>query len=282
MNKLEYYDRQSVEWSQSEIENLISEYQTEGLNIIQLGDLHRRTPGTILYKLLNNGTISSKKTCRGYLEYKNSELYREIVSKNGGKREKKPKEARMSQSDQISELKNEILKLKEDLQEALILIRDLCSTKNLERSTIKKEIIPPDYSQFSDTPWFDGLSEERIARITTSKKEREFWFRRFLASYLELDRTPKIEYIKNRLNVLEEGSAKILPNHMYSLSIALKTRLEEHVKMYDNLKNLYSQKCNNDSVKISKFDEIYKGLSEELNTILVTIEILIFKLEKEN
>lgn len=86
MNNLDYYTRQKEFWNETEIKNLKTEYEISLLTISQIGDIHRRTPGSIGYRLKNLGIVENQTLSRGYLEYKNSDLYKQIVSS-----EKKPK-----------------------------------------------------------------------------------------------------------------------------------------------------------------------------------------------
>jgi hypothetical protein len=79
MNKLEYYHRQKEACEDRELNDIKTEYELKGMTISQIGDIHHRTPGSISYKLKNLGIISDNKLARGYLEYKESSLYKEIV-----------------------------------------------------------------------------------------------------------------------------------------------------------------------------------------------------------
>ena len=79
MNRLEYYDRQQDSWEKEEVDSLTSEYETKELSIRDIADIHRRTPGSISYKLKNMGLITHSAMSRGYMEYIQSELYQEIV-----------------------------------------------------------------------------------------------------------------------------------------------------------------------------------------------------------
>ena len=48
---IEYYDRRKEEWSTSETEQIHIEYLYKQLTILQIANVHKRTPGDILYKL---------------------------------------------------------------------------------------------------------------------------------------------------------------------------------------------------------------------------------------
>lgn len=79
MNRLEYYDRQQDSWEKEEVDSLTSEYETKEMTIRDIADIHRRTPGSISYKLKSMGLITHSAMSRGYIEYIQSELYQEIV-----------------------------------------------------------------------------------------------------------------------------------------------------------------------------------------------------------
>jgi len=79
MNRLEYYDRQQESWEKEEVISLTTEYEEKELSIRNIADIHRRTPGSISYKLKSMGLITHTALSRGYMEYVQSELYQEIV-----------------------------------------------------------------------------------------------------------------------------------------------------------------------------------------------------------
>jgi len=89
VNTFEYYDRRKDEWTTSEIEQLRMEYMDKHLNILQIADIHKRTPGYISSKLKMMKIISSSNQARGYFDYRNSELYKEIIEKNNIERREK-------------------------------------------------------------------------------------------------------------------------------------------------------------------------------------------------
>ena len=79
MNGLEYYNRQNENWSDKELQDIRTEYETNEMTISQIADIHNRTPGSISCKLKNLGIITHIILSRGYLDYKNSNLYKQIV-----------------------------------------------------------------------------------------------------------------------------------------------------------------------------------------------------------
>jgi len=129
MNKLEYYNRQKEEWTYKENQDVKNEYQTKEMTISEIADIHHRTPGSISYKLKNIGLITDNKLSRGYLDYKNSDLYREIITKGKtGDPEKKVKlkiENFPVRTREILQMRNEIDDLKKDVKEMLRLMNAL-------------------------------------------------------------------------------------------------------------------------------------------------------------
>lgn len=132
MNSLSYYNRQKEDWTNKELEQLKDEYENKKLNISQIGDIHHRTPGSISYKLKKLMLISHNTIARGYDEYKNSNLYNEIVSggvrrqseKKDKKEEKKPlvKVSSALQTSEYLELKKDIRDLNTKIDEMLRLM----------------------------------------------------------------------------------------------------------------------------------------------------------------
>lgn len=133
---IKYYTRQKEEWLKYEVDILQKEYG-EGLSIMELGILHKRTPGSISYKLKNMGIINHNTLARGYKNYKNSILYKDIVSIN--RKEDNLKKERQKSKQQTSikmvypdksnielqELRSEVRELKQDVKEMLRLMNAL-------------------------------------------------------------------------------------------------------------------------------------------------------------
>lgn len=136
MNKLDYYNRQKDVWDEKELYDIKIEYETKELTISQIADIHRRTPGSISYKLKNLGIITNNTNARGYLEYKNSSLYKEIVetgkATDAEKRVKKEAKLRLktemsiiNPTNDITELRKEVAFLRKDVKEMLRLMNVL-------------------------------------------------------------------------------------------------------------------------------------------------------------
>ena len=142
MNGLSYYTRQKESWDDTETEDIKKEYNIYKMSISEIADIHRRTPGSISYKLKNLGIITHNTLSKGYEEYKNSDLYNEIVKK--GKIEDAEKKAKkestikssidlsliQKQSSDITELKNDIKSIKKDIKHILWLINAVYDFEN--------------------------------------------------------------------------------------------------------------------------------------------------------
>ena len=69
-------------WYQDEDDQLNDLYNHKMLTILEIAKIHNRAPGGIISRLLRNNYIPNRVSARGYLEYKNSDLYKQIVSRN--------------------------------------------------------------------------------------------------------------------------------------------------------------------------------------------------------
>lgn len=139
MNPLVYYDRQKAPWHDQELENIKEEYVNKELTVIEIADIHHRTPGSICYKLTKLGLIHDYKVARGYSEYKDSTLYKEIVESSKKKDDiKKAKSESVASTPPVASLprmntytkelihlQGEITSLKQDVKEILRLMNAL-------------------------------------------------------------------------------------------------------------------------------------------------------------
>lgn len=122
MQKLEYYDRQKKPWIDIELEQIRHEYENDKMTISQIGDIHHRTPGSISFKLQNLGLIKHNALARGYPEYKNSKLYKEIVENGNDYSNKTPKNRKKDPIIEINEMRHDINLIKKDIQKILRVI----------------------------------------------------------------------------------------------------------------------------------------------------------------
>lgn len=141
MNPLEYYNRQKEPWDTKELDDLKREYVTNELNISEIADIHRRTPGAIACRLKTINIVVANALARGYSTYVNSKLYNEIIETSKSKKSERvikresklrvhvePKVesyAIVTTSKEISELRNEVSSLKKDVKEILRLMNAL-------------------------------------------------------------------------------------------------------------------------------------------------------------
>ena len=137
---MDYYTNSGQSWSDQEEEQLKKEYIEQKLDINEIGKIHKRTPGGIGSRLCILGIIEHRLSARGYTEYKNSNLYREICEKGPPKKEKISKESKekkiktsvtennilitIKQSD-YDELKEELYNVNNQLNEIKNMIRKL-------------------------------------------------------------------------------------------------------------------------------------------------------------
>jgi len=133
---MDYYTNSGQLWSSQEEKQIKKEYNEDNLDINEIGKIHKRTPGGIGSRLCILGVIEHRVSARGYSEYKNSDLYKEICEKGPYKR-KKPKEKKIKtsitesnvlisikQSD-YDNLIEEIYDVKDELHEIKNMIKNL-------------------------------------------------------------------------------------------------------------------------------------------------------------
>ena len=77
-------------WTSEEDRNLYELYNVDLLNIIEISNKLYRSPGTIISRLIKHNYIPNRTSARGYLIYRNSDLYKSIVS-NAEERKKNNK-----------------------------------------------------------------------------------------------------------------------------------------------------------------------------------------------
>ena len=125
MNKLDYYNRQKEVWDEKELCDIKNEYEIRELTISEIADIHRRTPGSISFKLKNLGIITHNTLSRGYLEYKNSSLYKEIVETGKATNAEKEAKLKLKTETTIMNSANVIVELRKDVKELLHTMNDI-------------------------------------------------------------------------------------------------------------------------------------------------------------
>jgi len=111
-------------WSKTEDAQLNKLYNEDMLNVIEISKIHNRAPGGIISRLNKQGYIEDRKQARGYVEYTNSDLYKEILKNNKDKKktetvDKKEKLRKTSQLEcsSIHICKHDYMELKNDVKD---------------------------------------------------------------------------------------------------------------------------------------------------------------------
>ncbi len=117
-------------WTQEEDTQLNKLYNEDMLDIIEISKIHNRAPGGIISRLFKHNYIVNRQSARGYIAYKNSDLYKEIVSNNKDKKKTQIKPTQIDNilisinkidyielQNDVKEMKNEIKELKNNIKE---------------------------------------------------------------------------------------------------------------------------------------------------------------------
>jgi hypothetical protein len=116
-------------WSQEEDAQLNKLYNEDMIDIIEISKIHNRAPGGIISRLFKHNYIVNRQSARGYIAYKNSDLYKEIVSNNKDKKQTKvadkpEKKIQPTHIDYI-ELQNDVKEMKNEIKELKNTIKEL-------------------------------------------------------------------------------------------------------------------------------------------------------------
>ena len=104
-------------WYQEEDNQLNQLYNVELLNIMEISKIHNRAPGGIISRLCKHNYIPNRISARGYLEYQNSDMYKQIVLKNRENNIQFQKEnVKKKENILITIDKNDYLELKADIE----------------------------------------------------------------------------------------------------------------------------------------------------------------------
>jgi ribonuclease HI len=133
MYSLEYYTRQKSSWKHDEVQQISNEYESLQKSISEIADIHKRTPGSISYKLKSMGIISNNKLSRGYEEYRTSALYAEIVGNAKFSRISKNSAKKYSENQTQVDLE----KMKTDIQEIKENVNLILKHFNIETKEMK-------------------------------------------------------------------------------------------------------------------------------------------------
>lgn len=129
MESFSFYVNSGLPWMEEETKKMLQEYDA-GLDIIEIGRIHKRTPGGIAHKLKSLDVVYPMSAARGYEKYKTSALYYEIVKTLKTQKEERQKYRKMKQQtqsletieimnlkDQISQMYNEVQNMKKSLSD---------------------------------------------------------------------------------------------------------------------------------------------------------------------
>jgi len=155
MNTLDYYNRSKESWLPDEAADVKREYNDEYKDILEIANIHRRTPGCIAWKLNSMAIIPHNRLARGYQAYTMSALYNEIVQdarKNDDSKKLKKEERNKVKVDsavkiienaslsEINSLKGEIHNIKSDIVE---MKRDIKELLECMKAVYEFENAPP-------------------------------------------------------------------------------------------------------------------------------------------
>jgi hypothetical protein len=128
---MEDYSLAGHPWGSIEDNQLIKEYTLDKLTVMQLSKIHKRMTGGIISRLIRLKLIDKRDNANGYLEYKQSDLYKEIC-RNKKENRKISKETKITEvinseidSLEITLLKKDVIELKKDVKEILRLMNAL-------------------------------------------------------------------------------------------------------------------------------------------------------------
>jgi len=143
------YSRAGQPWEMNEDSQLVKNYNINNLDIMTISKIHKRMPGGIISRLKHHNIINIRTSARGYLDYKNSDLYKEICkNKQEQKKEQKGKKIQdisIKNNDEshiiqikkdvkeINEIQTEIASLKKDVKEMLRLMNALYEFETEQR-----------------------------------------------------------------------------------------------------------------------------------------------------
>jgi len=123
-------------WSQEEDNKLNKLYNEDMLDILEISKIHNRAPGGIISRLLKNNHIDNRTLARGYMIYKNSDLYKTVVYKDKKRTDvvSKPEKNKTNHIDNVLisihksdyvELQNDLKEMKFEIKELKITIKEL-------------------------------------------------------------------------------------------------------------------------------------------------------------
>jgi len=119
-------------WLPEEDEQLNTLYNIDMLDIIEISNIHNRAPGGIISRLIKHNYIPDRFSARGYIDYKNSDLYKSKVISSKKKKNNKyidslslsiSKNHYIEVKTDIKYIKNEIMEMKNAIKEITEMIK---------------------------------------------------------------------------------------------------------------------------------------------------------------
>jgi hypothetical protein len=135
------YKPNGTPWSFHDDEQLDKMYNDMLFDINKISVILNRTPGSIISQLCKNKYINTRTSARGYMTYKNSDLYKSIVS-SGEAQKRVKQQAKEKPSDNISiningisggdyvEIRNDIKEMKLEITSLKHTIKELVDMLN--------------------------------------------------------------------------------------------------------------------------------------------------------
>ena len=117
------FEKAGKPWSQQEDIQLNKLYNEDMLCILDISKIHKRLPGGIISRLINNNHIKNRKSVRGYIDYKQSDLYKQIVANNDIKREANKNNYIFGTQNDVEDIKSEIKEIKNTMKELVEMMK---------------------------------------------------------------------------------------------------------------------------------------------------------------
>jgi hypothetical protein len=132
------YTRVGEPWLITEDAQLIQEYNTEKMSLMQIAKIHKRRPGGISSRLKRLNLVQDDNCIRGNEEYQQSDLYKELWKEKLEKREARREERKVKKENmrptnkvmesirektELSELKKDVKEIKESLNKLMEMIQ---------------------------------------------------------------------------------------------------------------------------------------------------------------
>ena len=128
-------------WKPEEDLQLNKLYNEDLLDIMEISEIHNRAPGGIISRLVKHNYITRRTNARGYITYKNSDLYKDIVSKNNKTPDVTEKKERGNKEvDDIFvcinkcnyiELKQDVMEMKNNIKELIEMMKSVYEFENI-------------------------------------------------------------------------------------------------------------------------------------------------------